>query len=250
MKGAVVRQTKGTIRYGDELIRYAVRRHTARKSGRVAIHVDPDGRVLVDAPENAADEQIKAAVSGRARWIHGHLAAIRLRRAQVLPREYVSGESLLYLGRRYRLKIVARAKDPAAVRLRDSYIEVTLPARNPMAVQAALNSWYRGRARLVFEERLGAMASSLPWVRTAPALRLQSMKLQWGSCSPAGRLTLNPHLVKAPRECIDYVLLHELCHMKEHNHSQKFYRLLEQHLPRWRRKKERLDELADILLNI
>jgi len=82
-----------------------------------------------------------------------------------------------------------------------------------------------------------------------PAMRLQTMKVQWGSCSPAGRLTLNPHLVKAPRECIDYVLLHELCHLKEHNHSRKFYMLLERHLPQWRRKKERLDELADMVLN-
>lgn len=250
MKRVAADYAERSVRYGEELIRYLVRRQTVRKSGRVAIHVDPDGRVLVDAPENASESQIRTAVTRRAGWIHGHLIAIRLRRAHVLPREYVSGESLFYLGRRYRLKVVAKAKNPPVVRLRGGYIEVTIPARNSMAVQEALNRWYRGRARLVFEERLGAMASSLPWVRKAPALRLQSMKVQWGSCSPAGRLTLNPHLVKAPRECIDYVLLHELCHMKEHNHSQKFYRLLERHLPRWRRKKERLDELADILLNI
>lgn len=249
MKGAAVCNTGGNVLYGEDLIRYLVRRQAARKSGRVAIHVDPDGRVLVDAPENASDKQIKTAVTRRARWIHGHLAAIRLRRAHVLPREYVSGESLLYLGRRYRLKVVTKRENPAAVRLRGGYIEVTVPARNPMAVREALNHWYRGRARLVFEERLEAMASSLRWIRTTPAMRLQTMKVQWGSCSPAGRLTLNPHLVKAPRECIDYVLLHELCHLKEHNHSQKFYRLLEQHLPQWRRKKERLDKLADIVLN-
>jgi predicted metal-dependent hydrolase len=82
-----------------------------------------------------------------------------------------------------------------------------------------------------------------------PPMRLQAMKIQWGSCSPAGQLTLNPHLVKAPRECIDYVLLHELCHLKEHNHGQKFYRLLERHLPQWHVKKARLDALADFILN-
>ena len=249
MKGAVVRKAEASIRYGEESIRYVVRRQAARKSGRVAIHVDPDGRVLVDAPEHASDKQISTAVTGRARWIHGHLAAIRLRRAHVLPREYVSGEALFYLGRRYRLKVLAKAHSPAAVRLRGGYIEVTLPARDPMAVREALNHWYRGRAKLVLAERLEAMASSLNWIRMPPAMRLQTMKVQWGSCSPAGRLTLNPHLVKAPRECIDYVLLHELCHLKEHNHSRKFYMLLERHLPQWRRKKERLDELADMVLN-
>lgn len=249
MKGAALRNTEGSVLYGAESIRYVVRRQAARKSGRVAIHVDPDGRVLVDVPENASDKQIRTAVTRRARWIHGHLAAIRLRRAHVLPREYVSGESLLYLGRRYRLKVVTKGGSPAAVRLRGGYIEVTVPARSPMAVRDALNRWYRGRARFVLEERLDAMTSSLRWIRTVPAMRLQTMKVQWGSCSPAGRLTLNPHLVKAPRECIDYVLLHELFHLKEHNHSQRFYRLLERHLPQWRRKKERLDEIADLVLN-
>lgn len=129
------------------------------------------------------------------------------------------------------------------------YIQVFVHQRNPEAVRVALNDWYRGRARIVFGERLAAIASSLRWMREAPPLRLQVMKVQWGSCSPGGRLTLNPHLVKVPRECIDYVLLHELCHLKEHNHSKSFYRLLERQLPQWRRKKERLDELAELVLN-
>lgn len=239
----------GSVVYGDEFIRYTARRRADLKSARVAIHVDPDGRVLVDAPENATDRQIKSAVIQRARWIHGHVTAIRLRRAHVLPREYVSGESLLYLGRRYRLKVIVAANDSTTVRLRGGYIEVMALTRKPSGIKAALNLWYRERAKKVFAERLDELVSSLRWKRTSPTIRLQTMKVQWGSCSPAGRLTLNPHLVKAPRECIDYVLLHELCHLKEHNHSQRFYRLLERHLPRWRQKKQRLDELADLILN-
>lgn len=249
MKSVAAQDPKGSVRYGEELIRYSVRRQPSRKSGRVAIHVEPDGRVLVDAPESASDRQVRAAVTARARWIHAHLAVIRRRRAHVLPREYVSGESLLYLGRRYCLKVVMKGESPAPVRLRGGYIEVFVPERNPEAVREALNNWYRVRARLVLGERLEAMVSSLRWARTTTAVRLQVMKVQWGSCSPSGRLTLNPHLVKAPRECIDYVLLHELCHLKEHNHSRNFYRLLERHLPQWRRKKERLDELAELVLN-
>ena len=244
----VARDMDTSVRYGDELIHYTVRPRPGRKSGRVAIHVEPDGRVFVDAPEGAADRQVRAAVTARARWIHGHLAAIRRRRAHVLPREYVSGESVLYLGRRYCLKVVTKDENPASVRLRGGYVEVFVPVRNPEAVREALSNWYWERARIVLGERLEVMVSSLR-MRTAPPLRLQVMKVQWGSCSPAGRLTLNPHLVKVPRECIDYVLLHELCHLKEHNHSQRFYGLLERHLPQWRRKKERLDELADLVLN-
>ena len=75
------------------------------------------------------------------------------------------------------------------------------------------------------------------------------MQTQWGSCSPAGRITLNPHLVKAPRDCIDYVILHELCHLAEHNHSERFYRLMQQVMPQWGKIKQRLDGMAASLLN-
>jgi predicted metal-dependent hydrolase len=76
-----------------------------------------------------------------------------------------------------------------------------------------------------------------------------TMRIQWGSCSPSGVLVLNPNLIKAPRECVDYVILHEVCHLKEHNHSQKFYRLLSEMMPDWERHKTRLDALAEALLN-
>lgn len=238
-----------TVWYGNQLVRYSVRRRPERKSSRVAIHVEPDGRVLVDAPERASDKQIRTAVSVRARWIHGHVTAIRRRLAQVLPREYVSGEALFYLGRRYRLKVTIDANKLPNVRLRGSYVEVTVNGQGPAAVRTALVAWYRRRAKAVLLSRLEDLVETLSWIRTPPPTRFQAMKVQWGSCSPAGRLTLNPHLVKAPRECVDYVLLHELCHLREHNHSRRFYRLLDVHMPRWQQRKKRLDALAESFLN-
>lgn len=104
---------------------------------------------------------------------------------------------------------------------------------------------YRQRAREVFADRLTTVAAPLRWVKQLPQTRLQLMTVQWGSCSPSGRITLNPLLVKAPRECIDYVLLHELCHLLQHNHSPKFYRTLDRHMPNWRAVKEKLDNMAE-----
>jgi len=239
-----------SVMYGGERIRYTVRRRPERRTGRVAIHVEPDGRVLVDAPADASVRHIRAAVSARARWVHGHVVAARRRLAQVLPREYVSGESWLYLGRRYRLKVLVDADRGPSVKLSGSYLQVSVPARSAGAVRKALQAWYRARAKAVLAARLETVAASLRWLRRLPALRFQAMKVQWGSCSPAGRLTLSPHLVKAPRECIDYVLLHELCHLQEHNHSRRFYRLLDMHMPQWQRRKSRLDDLAETLLNV
>ncbi|MNG12944.1 WLM domain protein [compost metagenome] len=86
------------------------------------------------------------------------------------------------------------------------------------------------------------------WVTERPPLRILTMQTQWGSCSPNGRITLNPHLVKAPRECIDYVILHEFCHIAEHNHSEHFYRLMSQVMPGWEKTKGRLDGMANRLL--
>ncbi len=238
-----------SFRYGDEHIRFVVR-HASGRQARIAIHVEPDGRVLVDAPMGTSDTAVLAAVKTRARWISQHLQEIKARSAHVLPREYVSGESLMYLGRRYRLKVVVDANASASTSacMRGAYVEVTTPARESAVIRAALDAWFRARAAEVFAQRLQAVATSLHWVRQLPPLRLQAMKVQWGSCSPAGRITLNPHLVKTPRECIDYVLLHELCHLRHHDHSQRFYRTLDSHMPQWRSIKARLDGMAEQVL--
>jgi len=161
----------------------------------------------------------------------------------------VSGESLLYLGRRYQLKIVIDAEGPVTARMRGGHIAVRTAQREPALIRSALDAWYGMRAREVLAARLESVAASLKWVRTPPPLLLQPMKRQWGSCSPTGRLTLNPHLVKAPGECIDYVIVHELCHLKEHNHSPRYYRLLSKIMPRWEGVKARLDGMAELLLN-
>jgi len=96
---------------------------------------------------------------------------------------------------------------------------------------------------------LTELTSAAPWLSEVPPFRLLVMRTQWGSCSPAGELLLNPHLVKAPRPCVDYVLAHELCHLKEHNHSPAFYRALSALMPDWLARKEELDGMAEALLN-
>lgn len=235
------------IRYGDEIIRFRVRVQPDRRVPRVAIHVEPDGRVLVDAPSGATSASVLAAVRKRSVWISRQVEAARERRGGLQAREYVSGESLLYLGRRYRLKVVAESSASANAALRGAYLVVTAPERSAAPIRSALDAWYRQRAREVLAHRLEAVAATLRWVTGMPEMRLRNMTVQWGSCSPAGRITLNPMLVKAPRECIDYVMLHELIHLRHHNHGSQFYRTLDRHMPGWRALKLRLDGMAEEL---
>ncbi len=233
------------VRYGDEVIRFRVRVQPDRRVPRVAIHVEPDGRVLVDAPSGATPASVLAAVRKRSVWISRHVEAARERRSGLQAREYVSGESLLYLGRRYRLKVVVAPSTPVHAALRGAYLVVTAPQRSAGLIRDGLDAWYRQRAKEVLAHRLEAVAANLRWVRSAPEMRLRNMTVQWGSCSPAGRITLNPMLVKAPRECIDYVMLHELVHLLHHNHSPAFYRTLDRHMPAWPALKKKLDGMAE-----
>jgi predicted metal-dependent hydrolase len=237
--------TRHRVAYGDEEIHFTLRYQPSRLVPRVAIHVEPDGSVLVDAPSAVSTAEVLAAVKKRSRWICQHVLAAKARLAHVLPREYVSGEALHYLGRRYRLKVIIDPTASAEVRMRGAFIVVVVPENEASSVRRALVSWYRKRAREVFAQRLQAIVEPLRWIRELPPVRLQFMRRQWGSCSPSGRITLNPWLVMAPREAVDYVLLHEVCHLKHHNHSRAFYSTLDRHMPGWRQIKERLDERVE-----
>jgi hypothetical protein len=153
-----------------------------------------------------------------------------------------------YLGRRYRLRVTVNPSAAASCRLRGGFLEVTVHSRTAQDVQVEMSAWVRHRASEVLRERLDTIAAGLRWVKVPPPMRLQWMRVQWGSCSPHGRITLHPALVQAPRDCIDYVVLHELCHLASHDHSARFYRLLDRHMPGWRAVKARLDGMAEDLL--
>ena len=233
--------------YGDSPIQFSVsyRNHL---SDKVAIHVQPDGRVLVDAPHGSKAPGIKAAVLKRARWILKQLKQQQALQRHTAPRQYISGETHWYLGRRYLLKVRPSDHSEATTKLARGRLTVSLPAIAPAAVEAALDEWYRERAIAIFQQRLEAIASELSWVKQLPPWQLRPMKKQWGSCSPKGRISLNPMLIKAPRQCIDYVILHELCHLKHHNHSDKFFRLLKRTMPNWEATKQKLDNMAELIL--
>lgn len=239
--------TRLSFRYGDELIAFErVQRRQA--SGKVLIKVHPDCRVVVSAPLEADNDTVLAAVKQRGRWIYEQLRDFRQQLEHVTMRQYISGESHYYLGKQYLLKVIEAPDAMQGVKLLRGKLEVSVRQRSAEKVRELLADWYKARAKEVFARRLNAMLDQAIWVTGRPPLRILTMQTQWGSCSPHGRLTLNPHLVKASRECIDYVILHELCHIAEHNHSERFWRLLSQVMPTWEKTKLLLDGMAHRLL--
>lgn len=236
------------FRYGDELITFE-RVVRPQASGKVLIKVHPDCRVVVSAPREATDDAVLAAVKQRGRWIYQQLRDFRQQLEHVTPRQYISGESHYYLGKQYLLKVIEAPDSVQGVKMLRGKLEVSVRQRSAEKVRELLADWYKARAKEVFARRLNAMLDQAIWVTGRPALRILTMQTQWGSCSPHGRITLNPHLVKAPRECIDYVILHELCHIAEHNHSEHFYRLMSQVMPGWEKTKAKLDGMANRLLS-
>ena len=237
--------------YGDERIHFecVVRSAVSAKSKqRIVIKVHPNGRVVVFVPEQTDEQTLMRAVKKRARWIYEKLRNFQAQSQYATPREYVSGESHLYLGKQYMLKVIHAPDATQNVKLLRGKIEVSVHQHSPEKVKQLLDEWYKTRAKEVFAKRLDAVIEKALWVESRPAFRILTMQTQWGSCSPGGQLTLNPHLVKTPNACIDYVILHELCHLAEHNHSKRFYMLLGQVMPDWERVKMRLDGLAHRVL--
>lgn len=237
-----------SFRYGDDRFEYDLLFMPATRN-RISIHVHPDGTVQVDAPQGQDFPTIHRAVLKRARWIKRHVDESRRQSEQALPRSYKSGESLFYLGRRYQLKVKCQSGRTPSVKLTRGQICVEAASGDPHLVKERLATWYRSRAADTFERRLREIADRIVWLKTLPDWRIVRMQKQWGSCSPAGAILLNPHLVKAPRICVDYVICHELCHLQEHNHSTRYYRLLGQVMPGWEPVKARLDGMAELLLN-
>ena len=232
-----------TFTYGDERIVFE-RTQRPKATDKVLIKVHPDCRVVASAPPGTSDEAVLVAVRKRGRWIYEQLRDFRNQMKHATPRKYISGESHYYLGKQYLLKVIESSDQVPGVKLLRGKIEVSVKKKKAGNVRDALTEWYKVRAKECFAKRLDAILEQTLWVPDRPPLRVQTMKTQWGSCSPQGRITLNPHLVKAPRECIDYVILHELCHIAEHNHSERFYRLMGQVMPSWETTKYRLDGMA------
>ena len=215
-----------------------------RERKRLSISVHPDCSVTALAPADRPFDDVLTHLRQRRSWIAKQRRHFEQFQPLAPGKQYVSGETHLYLGRQYRLRI--RPGEEAAVKLVGRFLNVHVPcSKEPAAVRAALDVWYRAHAEPIFQGTLSRCLESARSLRLSEVrLTIRPMKGRWGSCSKAGRISLNPELVKTPLHCIEYVIMHELCHLRLHDHSPGFFRLLQRCMPDWQRRKERLDSIV------
>lgn len=230
----------GSVVYAGRRIDFVVSR-TERK--RLTITVRPDLSVEVMAPMERGLEEIEARVRRRAPWVTRQLEEFERFLPAQPARRYVTGESHRYLGRQYRLR-VEREANPGA-KLKGRYLVVAVIEPNDTEeVRSRVESWYRERAREIFQRHLDEALRRLARNRfPVPALKIRRMKRRWGSFTGGGAIILNPDLIKAPTPCIEYVVIHELCHSRHPNHGRAFENLLTRCLPDWKERKARLESL-------
>jgi predicted metal-dependent hydrolase len=155
----------------------------------------------------------------------------------------VAGETHRYLGRQYRLQLCEGSE--RSVRLVGSYFVVTLPdPTDQAAVRRLMDEWYRSHAKTLLTERVRRALAATTWLDIEPPpIAIRALKQRWGSTTKAGRITFNVDLVKLPLPCIDYVVAHELVHVRIPNHSPAYWRMLSRVMPDWKRWRERLERV-------
>lgn len=236
--------TKYSVAYGQTEISYSIKTSDRQT---LAIHVYPNGDVEVDAPKSASYEAIADKVKKRASWIFKQKLQFESYPLPLTQRQYVSGETYRYLGRQYRLLV--KQGEVEYVKLTQGRLVVnTKKPENAVKIRQLVQSWYYSKAQRVFFERYNlciCLVGKLN-IQHNQGFQLRFMPKRWGSCTGHGHILLNPELIAAPKDCIDYVITHELCHVKEHNHSPKFYSLLASVMSDWESRKKRLNETVEV----
>ena len=212
--------------------------YTDRKT--LGIKVYPDTSVKVFAPIDTDLPIIEQHLKAKRKWIEKQQRSFQSYLPATPPRQYIGGESFLYLGKQYMLKIEPSTAEE--VKLYQGRLVVKTLNPEATHIKKLLQQWYIARATILFNKLFEEQFYLFKrFGLEKPILQIKKMEKRWGSCTPQQKIILTPELIKAPVVCINYVILHELCHLVHHNHSKAFYQLLENFMPDWQKYKQLLE---------
>ncbi|WP_394906714.1 M48 family metallopeptidase [uncultured Mesonia sp.] len=227
-----------SIQYGTKEIFYELQR-SKRKT--LAIEVHPDSSVHIIAPEDSSVKDIDLKVEKRASWIIKQQQYFEQFLPRTPERQYISGETHFYLGKSYLLKVIAGNKNQ--VKLKAGRLQVTCKeTTNQELVKKLLAKWYYEHAEKKFNKiAIDAFAKFKEYDIKMPTIEIRRMAKRWGSCNTIDKVTINPEIIKASSKCIEYVLIHEMCHLVIPKHNKEFYNVLTSIMPNWKKWKDKLE---------
>lgn len=230
------------VEYGSTKIEFELA-FADRKTLGITVH--PDRRVVVTAPLDSELQKIREKVRKRAAWITKQQRFFLGFEPKTPPRRFVSGESHFYLGRQYRLKIIEGEEE--SIKLSGGFFWARTQMRGEVEksneARRLLEAWYKEKAGVHFPRIAAPYLSRFVRLGVEPTdFIIRKMDKRWGSCTAAGKVILNTELIRAPRGCIEYVVVHELCHLLHHDHGAKFQALQAAEFPAWEKWKRVLEE--------
>lgn len=240
------------IALGCTKIKYQIKRGKRKRT--VGLVIRPDTAVIILSPQFLSENKIRQIVLKRAAWIIKQQEKIRRFKADNPSKDFVSGESFSYLGRQYRLKILRsedNGKAPCKLVCGRFYITLDKSIEGKGAsgfIKEKLIAWYRSRAEDKILERTREYAQLIG--KKPAKILIRDQGKRWGSCSNSGVLRFNWKIIMAPLSVLDYVIVHELCHLITKNHSDKFWNTLGSFIPDYRKKRQWLKENSFLLTEL
>lgn len=231
-----------SFEYDTEKIEFAVVK-SKRKS--LSITIQPDGNLLVKAPVLMSDAEIAKWVRTKTGWIIRQRAKILEQQQMNPPKQYKTGEKFLYLGQEYGLEVRISEGRAGMVGIVEDKIVLFAKTGDNAEVQKALHAWYEKQAKTVIPKRVRFYAEQMG--ETFGNITIKNQKKRWGSCSSARNLNFNRRLIMAPQKVLDYVVVHELCHLRQMNHSKEFWKEVELVLPDYKVHKKWLEMNGHLL---
>lgn len=227
------------ITVGNTEIKYTIQRSNRKTIGLI---VDPENGVIIRSPQKLSREKIKDVVKKKSPWLIEKLGEVEKIKPKPRAKEFLSGEKLPYLGRRYRLKVTQNEeiKKPD-IKLYQGKFHIETPSnltgsKKIEELKKGMTQWYRDHAEEKIKERVANYQEQLGV--EINRIRIKEQKKRWGSCSSKKNLNFNWRLIMAPISVIDYIVVHELTHLIHPNHSKEFWKTVETIIPDYREKQE------------
>lgn len=226
--------------FGSFVYRYDLVRQD-RKT--LSLTVAPNLQISVKCPHVADDDRIEAFLRRKWFWLEKQLGFFSKYRRKTYRKEYVSGEGFMYLGKQYKLLVKKSGGDKVLMTKGLMMVNTSKGAQDGRHTKKLLDRWYAQRTGRVLHDLYHQVASRFGY-RTMPRLEIREMRKRWGSFLNKDTIVLNPKLIHTPKDCIEYVVTHELCHMRYKNHDKNFYGFLKKQYPQWEKTKDKLETIG------